>query len=228
MADHYPALAAESLGVVGDQRDLPQAQLTLVVQVNVDATIELAGQFEDEIQLCDRVVVDTARVQSTDVFHAQSHGFAHQLGGAGAADQTRLREHHQLQVDQVAVVFTQLLHGLDMPQAEFRVDVDVATHGQRATGDAVLQQGAGPLRNRCGDFTQDAPFVGDVVLEGRAGAVGAPGLAPEGFVQVHVAFHQGGGEQLVLAVDVGRGQGRVRSRAALAEAAVFDQQVFGG
>ncbi|MNV57737.1 hypothetical protein D3C71_1500820 [compost metagenome] len=133
-----------------------------------------------------------------------------------------------MQVDQVAVVFTQLLHGLDMPQAEFRVDVDVATHGQRAAGDAVFQQGAGPLRNRCGDFTQDAPFVGDVVLEGRAGAVGAPGLAPEGFVQVHVAFHQGGGEQLVLAVDVGGRQGFVRSGAALAEAAVFDQQVFGG
>ncbi|MNV56965.1 hypothetical protein D3C71_1492740 [compost metagenome] len=133
-----------------------------------------------------------------------------------------------MQVDQVAVVFTKLLHGLDMPQAEFRVDVDVATHGQRAAGDAVFQQGAGPLRNRCGDFAQDAPFVGDVVLEGRTGAVGTPGLAPEGFVQVDVAFHQCGGEQLVLPVDVGGEQFGSRGRATQGEPAVFDQQVFGG
>jgi hypothetical protein len=74
------------------------------------------------------IIVDAARVEPADIFHAQGHGFAHQFGGAGTADQSRLREHHQLQVDQVAVFFAQLLHGFDVTQAEFRVDVDVAAH----------------------------------------------------------------------------------------------------
>ena len=121
-----------------------------------------------------------------------------------------------------------MLHGFDVAQAEFRVDVDVAAHGQGATGDAVFQQCSGPLRDGGFDFTQDPPFVGDVILEGRASAVGAPRLAPEGFVQVHVAFHQGRGQQLVLAIDVGGEQFSGRGRATLGEAAVFDQQVFGG
>jgi len=88
--------------------------------------------------------------------------------------------------------------------------------------------GAGALGNRRFHFAQHAALVADVVLERRAGAVRAPGLAIERLVEVDVAFHQWGGEQLVLAVDVAGGQWSIGGRAALGELAVFDQQVFGG
>ena len=43
-----------------------------------------------------------------------------------------------------------------------------------------------------------------------------------------MAFHQGRGEELVLAVDVGGGQRRVGRWASIFEQAVFKKQVFGG
>jgi len=227
VADHHPALTPVALGVIGDQRDLPQAQFTFVMQVNVDPTVEFAGQLEHEVELGEGVVIDTARVEPTDVFHAQRHGFAHQFGGAGAADQAGLREHHQLQVDQVTVAFAQLLHGFYMTQAEIRVDVDVAAHGQRPTGNAVFQKRTGAFGDGALDFAQYPAFVGDVILERRPGAVRVPGLTPEGFVEMNVAFDQGRGEELVLAVNIGGGQRCAGGWTPLLKQAVLQKQVLG-
>ncbi|MNN12370.1 hypothetical protein D3C81_1253580 [compost metagenome] len=190
MADHHPALPLVAFGVVGDAGDLPEAQLTLVMQVDIDAPVELGGQTEDQIELGDGIVVDATGVETADVFHAQLQRLAHQLGGAGSADQSGLREDHELHVDQVGVTLAQRLHGLDVTQAQLRIDIHMAAEGQRATGDALLQQRAGTLGDGRVDFAQDAAFVGDVVLQRRPGAVRTPWLTPEGLVQVAVAFDQ--------------------------------------
>src|SRR6218665_2715273 len=83
-------------------------------------------------------------------------------------------------------------HRWPVVQFQLRVDIDVTAKIQRATRNAMLDQGAGALCQRHVDGPEHAPLIGNLVAQAWPRGVGMPSHAPQRFVEMDMAFHQSG------------------------------------
>src|SRR6218665_1552134 len=174
-ADHDAAGPAAGFGEVGDAFHLPQPQAATVVQMDVDASVVARCQCKYAFEMPDGVAVHARRVQPADMLHAQFQRCAHQLQGARLNQHAGLGKGDKLHVDDIAVAFAQRQHRVDTLQFQLLVDIDVTAKIQRATRNAMLDQGAGALCQRHVDGPEHAPLIGNLVAQAWPRGVGMPG-----------------------------------------------------
>ncbi|HEY7605729.1 MAG TPA: hypothetical protein VID07_03000, partial [Actinomycetes bacterium] len=126
MADSDLAGQAEDARPLDDEVEGEGAELTAVVEVDVEPAAVPVGDGEDGVQVLDRPVVEAGRVKAPDQVGALPGGRLQQLGGAGADQQATLGEGDQLNGDPVGEGGPGLHDPVQAVQAGNRVDVDMA------------------------------------------------------------------------------------------------------
>ena len=136
----------------------------------------------------------------------------HQLQRAGPAQQPRLREGDELDVDDVAPVVARRHHALDAPQPVLGVDIDMAADMGRAHQRATARLPGRLARRLDVEPLLVHALIVDLVEQPRADLVGVPGQAPQALVEMGVRLDQPGDDDLAAAVLDGDTGGRRRCR----------------
>ena len=84
MAHRDPAIQAGRLGAVRDRRQLGDAALAAVVQMDVDADAAALGDGEDRIEMAVEVAVDADGIEPAQEVGAFGDGGVQQLGARRA------------------------------------------------------------------------------------------------------------------------------------------------
>ena len=167
MADHHLPGHAAGRRIIGDALDLPGTQFALVMQVNIHASAKFLRQIKDTAQLSIGIAVNARRIQPAHGLHPHLHGLPHQFGRAWAAQQPRLRECHELQINPAAPNLTQLHQSFDMFHTNIGRNVDMAANRYRAKGQHPFQKAPGAGGDRRGLRRQNPAFVVDITAQAR-------------------------------------------------------------
>ena len=98
VADRHPTLHPERSRAFGDQLERERAELSGLVEVDVDADSVPFGDAEHDVEMGDRITVEGARIEPADEVGACPHGGVEQVGGARVANDAGLRERDHLHV----------------------------------------------------------------------------------------------------------------------------------
>ena len=173
--DVHPALEPERLGAVEDQLDLERAELSRVVQMDVDPHAVLGGESQHGVDLTDRVAVDRRGIQSTQVVGAGPSGTGEQLEHAGATQHAVLRERDDLHRERTVVLGDRRVHRLDPTEPDPRVDVDVGADRGGAVPHELGEHAPGDLDRRDAELVTPGALVPDAALRAAFAAVPLPG-----------------------------------------------------
>ena len=86
VTDRDQTLHPERRRAFGDQLERERAELSDLVEVDVDADSVPFGDAEDDVEMGDRITVVGARIEPADEVGACPHGGVEQVGGARVAD----------------------------------------------------------------------------------------------------------------------------------------------
>lgn len=214
-------------GALGDELELEGAQLTTVVQVDVDTDPAPLGDLEQPVELLHRVAVDRRRVESADTGRPVRRRLVQQVQDAGPADHPVLRERDDLHLDRAAERLRRPADGVDPPQADTQVDVDVAAHRGDAVPQELPQHREAVVHAGNAERVPLGPLVRDASRDGGLAAVGHPWAAPPALVHMGVRVDEAGQGEQSSAVHTLTGLARGTGGYQVADLPVGDDDVDG-
>ena len=211
VTDRHQTLHPERSRAFGDQLERERAELSDLVEVDVDADSVPFGDAEHDVEMGDRITVVGARIETADEVGACPHGGVEQVGGTRVAKDAGLRECDHLHVGPPGVRLPGRQHSLQPLEPTVGVDLDVAADRRGARGDRGTQRRRRPLADRGPSAAPVRTIVADQPGEARPGGVRAERQAEAGRVEMGVGIGERRQQHTAPAVGDRHTRGRLAS-----------------
>ena len=221
VTDRDQTLHPERRRAFSDQLERERAELSGLVEVDVDADSVSFGDAEHDVEMGDRITVVGARIETADDVGACPHGGVEQVGGTRVAKNAGLRERDHLHVGPPSVRLPGGQHSLQPLEPTVGVDLDVAPDRRGARGDRGTQRPRRPLADRGPSAAPVRTIVADQRGKAHPGGVRAERQAEARRVEMGVGIGERRQQHTAPAV----GDRHTRGRLASGDPAIEDQDV---
>ena len=221
VTDRDQTLHPERGRAFSDQLERERAELSGLVEVDVDADAVSFGDAEHDVEMGDRITVVATRIKPADDVGACPHGGVEQVGGSRVAKNAGLRERDHLHVGPPGVRLPGGQHSLQPLEPTVGVDLNVAPDRRRARGDRGTQRPRRPLADRPPSAAPVRTIVADQRRKAHPGGVRAERQAEAGRVEMGVSIGERRQQHTAPTV----GDRHTRRRLASGDPAISDQDV---